>query len=177
VRRLRLSREKLCIALATFTLVALVGAACGGDSTSATPTTAAASASITKAATTAASPTTAATTSGASPTLIKVGATTSKGNVLTDNAGMSLYTFDNDKTAGSSSCNGGCATTWPPVAGGAAAPSGVTGASGTFSLITRDDGAKQVAYNGKPLYRYAPDKAPGDTNGDGVGNVWHLAKP
>jgi predicted lipoprotein with Yx(FWY)xxD motif len=175
-----MSHELLCIALAAFTLIALASAACGGDSSSSTTPTkavATAAASATQAATAPASPTTAAaTTGGASAVLIKVGAT-SKGNVLTDNAGMSLYTFDNDKTAGSSSCNGGCATTWPPVPAGVAAPSGVTGASGAFSLITRDDGAKQIAYNGKPLYRYAPDKAPGDTNGDGVGNVWHLAKP
>ncbi|MEO8540687.1 MAG: hypothetical protein ABI577_13190, partial [bacterium] len=44
-----------------------------------------------------------------------------------------------------------------------------------FSLITRDDGAKQIAYNGKPLYRYGPDKAPGDANGQGIGNVWFVA--
>ncbi len=49
------------------------------------------------------------------------------------------------------------------------------GAPGKFSLVTRDDGTKQVAYNGSPLYRYTPDKAPGDTNGQGVGNVWFVA--
>jgi predicted lipoprotein with Yx(FWY)xxD motif len=109
--------------------------------------------------------------------VVKVG-TTAKGAALTDNAGLSLYTFDNDKTPGTSSCSGGCATTWPPVTTTAAtAPSGVTGASGAFSVLTRGDGAKQIAYNGAPLYRYAADKAPGDTTGDGVGNIWHLAKP
>jgi predicted lipoprotein with Yx(FWY)xxD motif len=41
----------------------------------------------------------------------------------------------------------------------------------------RDDGAKQWAYKGKPLYTWAKDTKPGDITGDGVNNVWHIAKP
>jgi len=167
-----MSYRRLFIVFAVFALLASLSAACGGgNGSSPTPTTAVSTA--------APSPTTAVTPTSApaSAALIKVG-TTAKGAVLTDSAGFSLYTFDNDKTPGSSSCNGGCAATWPPATTTtAAAPSGITGASGAFSVITRDDGTKQIAYNGKPLYRYTPDKAPGDTTGDGVGNVWHLAKP
>jgi hypothetical protein len=51
----------------------------------------------------------------------------------------------------------------------------VNGASGAFASITRDDGAKQLTYNGQPLYRYAGDKSPGQTNGDGIGGVWFVA--
>lgn len=153
---------------AAATAAASVSAA--APATSAAPATAAASPS---AAASAASPAASASPAAA---LLKAG-TTGKGPALTDGAGLTLYTFDND-TAGKSACNGGCATTWPALTTTAAAPpAGIAGATGAFTLVTRDDGAKQVAYNGKPLYRYAPDRAPGDTNGDGVGGVWHIAKP
>jgi predicted lipoprotein with Yx(FWY)xxD motif len=88
--------------------------------------------------------------------------------VLTGNNGMTLYIFDKD-TDGKSACNGKCAENWPPlVADGSA--------SGDFSVITRDDGKKQYAYKGKPLYFWAKDQKPGDKTGDGVNNVWHVAK-
>jgi predicted lipoprotein with Yx(FWY)xxD motif len=68
--------------------------------------------------------------------------------VLTNNAGMTLYTFDKD-TAGSgkSECNGPCAANWPPLLAGADARPG-----GDYTIITRNDGAKQWAWKGKPLY-------------------------
>ena len=86
---------------------------------------------------------------------------------------MTLYVFDRD-TAGSgkSVCNGGCATNWPPLM----APAGAA-PIGNWSVITRDDGNKQWAYQGKPLYYWVKDSKPGDITGDGVGNVWRVAKP
>lgn len=91
--------------------------------------------------------------------------------VLTTPAGMTLYTFDND-AAGKSACNGPCATNWPPLlAQDGASP------NGDYSIVTRDDGKRQWAYKGKPLYQWANDKKPGDKTGDGVKNVWHVAKP
>mgnify|MGYP006194362377 CR=1 FL=1 len=51
-------------------------------------------------------------------------------------------------------------------------------AAGDYSLIVREDGQQQWAYKGRPLYRWANDKKPGDRSGDGFrGGVWHLAKP
>jgi predicted lipoprotein with Yx(FWY)xxD motif len=50
----------------------------------------------------------------------------------------------------------------------------VTGEIGT---ITRDDGSTQVTYNGAPLYYFAGDEAAGDSNGDGLNGVWHIAAP
>ena len=93
--------------------------------------------------------------------------------VLTGSNGMSLYIFDKD-TAGSgkSVCNDGCAANWPPLL----AMSGDT-ASGDYTIITRDDGKKQWAFRGKPLYYWAKDQKPGDKTGDGFNSVWHLAKP
>lgn len=93
--------------------------------------------------------------------------------VLVGPNGMTLYTFDKD-TAGSgkSVCNGQCATNWPPLM---AAPG--ESASGDYSIITRDDGSKQWALKGKPIYYWIKDTKPGDTNGDGVNGVWQVAKP
>ena len=90
---------------------------------------------------------------------------------LTNAAGMTLYTFDKD-SAGKSACNGPCAANWPPLA----AAGGAAG-SGDWSIVTRDDGSKQWAYKGKPLYTWAKDQKPGDKTGDGVANnAWHTAK-
>jgi predicted lipoprotein with Yx(FWY)xxD motif len=91
--------------------------------------------------------------------------------ILVTGSGMTLYTFDKD-TGGKSMCNGPCATNWPPLAA-----TGDAKASGDWSVIARDDGAKQWAYKGKPLYTWVKDGKPGDKTGDGFNNVWHVAKP
>ena len=90
---------------------------------------------------------------------------------LTDAKGMTLYTFDRDTVPGKSVCNGPCATNWPPLMVSAGATP-----SGDWTIVTRDDGGKQWAYKGKPLYAWAKDAKPGDKTGDGVNNVWHTAK-
>jgi predicted lipoprotein with Yx(FWY)xxD motif len=98
-------------------------------------------------------------------------AKTAKGAALVDAKGMTLYTFDKDE-GGKSACNGKCAENWPPLtadAGGTAAAN--------YSIVTREDGTKQWAYKGKPLYTWIKDAKPGDTTGDGVRDVWHIAKP
>jgi len=91
---------------------------------------------------------------------------------LVDSEGYTLYTFDKDTpNSGKSVCNDKCATNWPPLAAQADAK-----ADGPWTVITRDDGAKQWAYKGQPVYYWAKDKAAGDKTGDGVGGVWHVAK-
>ncbi len=95
-----------------------------------------------------------------------------KGRLLTDAKGMTLYTFDRDTTPGKSACNGQCAANWPPLM----ASAGDSGA-GDWAIITRDDGGRQWAYKGKPLYTWVRDTKPGDTTGDGVNNVWQIARP
>ena len=93
------------------------------------------------------------------------------GGVLTNASGMTLYTFDKD--AGEKSvCNAQCAALWPPLSATADAKS-----AGDWKVITRDDGSKQWAYKGKPLYLWVKDTKPGDTTGDNVNNVWHIARP
>ena len=93
--------------------------------------------------------------------------------VLVGPSGMTLYTFDRDATgSGKSVCNGPCATNWPPLMASAGDK-----ASAEWSLVTRDDGSRQWAYKGKPVYFWAKDAKRGDRTGDGVNNVWHLARP
>ena len=95
-----------------------------------------------------------------------------KGKVLTDAKGMTLYTFDKDM-GGKSACNGPCAGNWPPLAAAADAKP-----AADYTIIARDDGGKQWAYKGKPLYTWKNDHKPGDITGDGfLNNTWHIAKP
>jgi predicted lipoprotein with Yx(FWY)xxD motif len=92
--------------------------------------------------------------------------------MLVDANGMTLYTFDRDAAgSGKSVCNGPCTTIWPPLIG-STAPAG-----GDYSVIQRDDGNQQIAYKGKPLYRWSKDMKPGDKTGDGFNQIWHVAKP
>jgi predicted lipoprotein with Yx(FWY)xxD motif len=93
--------------------------------------------------------------------------------VLVNADGMTLYTFDKDAGgSGKSTCNGPCAANWPPLTARADAK-----AYGDWSIITRDDGGKQWAYKGKPLYGWIKDQKPGDRTGDGFNNAWRLARP
>lgn len=86
---------------------------------------------------------------------------------------MTLYVWDKDTAdSGKSACNGQCATNWPPLfAADADKP------DGAWTIITRDDGKKQFAYKGKPVYYWIKDTKAGDKTGDGVGGTWHVAKP
>ena len=87
--------------------------------------------------------------------------------------GFNLYTFDND-TLDTANCfglgNGDCINAWPPIlADNAAKPSGLLG------IAEQENGVSQWTYRGKPLYLFANDVQPGDTNGQGAGGVWFLA--
>lgn len=95
---------------------------------------------------------------------------TKMGKALADAKGMTLYTFDKD-AKDKSNCDKDCLKKWPAFHAAAN-----TKAEGKWSLVKAADGKEMWAYEGKPLYTYAEDKKAGDTNGDGVGGVWHLAK-
>lgn len=92
-------------------------------------------------------------------------------NILTDKAGMTLYTFDKD-SKNTSVCYDGCASKWPPYTAKADAKA----KKKNWGIITRKDGTQQWTYNKKPLYTWVGDAKSGDTNGDGLGGVWHVAK-
>lgn len=97
------------------------------------------------------------------------------GSYLTDAKGMTLYVFKKD-SPGKSACAGDCVAKWPLYFREGV---GVTGSlkASDFGTITREDGQKQTTYRGLPLYYFAADKAPGDTNGQGVKDVWAVAAP
>ena len=96
-----------------------------------------------------------------------------KSGMLVNAKGMTVYTFDRDVAgSGKSMCNGDCAVKWPPVM----AAAGDT-PSGDYTIVTRDNGAKQWAYKGKPLYTWPEDQEPGDKYGDNYNKVWHIVGP
>jgi predicted lipoprotein with Yx(FWY)xxD motif len=118
-----------------------------------------------------------ATATGASSVAIRT-VKTSKGTVLTDAAGHTLYWFAKDTTS-KSNCNGSCATYWPPVIGKAVAAAGTSLPHG-FGTIKRADGQIQATYNGHPLYTYTGDTAAGQVSGNGLnvsGGLWWAATP
>ena len=98
-------------------------------------------------------------------------ATISGGEVLTNASGMTLYTFDKD-AEGVSNCAGECAAKWPPMPATAESKG-----EGDFTVVKREDGSFQWAHKGKPLYTWVKDAKAGDTTGDGVKGVWHVARP
>ena len=103
---------------------------------------------------------------GAAGVAVGTASSATLGTYLTGPNGMALYTHAGD-SATSSTCTGGCASAWPPLAttGQPTAGSGVTGQLGT---LTRADGTVQVTYGGLPLYYWQGDTKAGDVTGTGV---------
>ena len=89
--------------------------------------------------------------------------------------GLALYVLTTD-SANTSTCTGGCATSWPPatVSAGQSAIAG-TGVTAQLGTMTRADGTVQLTANGMPLYAFAGDASATDTKGQGQGGVWFLA--
>jgi predicted lipoprotein with Yx(FWY)xxD motif len=144
------ARAALLVALAV--AVAACGRSDGGSGPAATeaPTTTAAQA--------------------ASGTTVAV-ASSKLGDILVDGDGRTLYAFTKDK-GDQSACTGQCASNWPALTGTATAGTGVQ--ASLLSTSMQASGTKQVTYGGKPLYYFAGDAKPGDTNGQGVGKVWFV---
>lgn len=96
--------------------------------------------------------------------------------VLADFRGMSIYTFDGDKTLGKSACTGECLRDWQPLAAPLMAVP-----KGEWSVLRRDDGSPQWAYKGRPLYTFVKDAKAGDAKGEGAvapsGSKWRAARP
>ena len=98
----------------------------------------------------------------------------SLGVILVDGGGRTVYEFAND-TAGTSACTGACAANWPPVAAPSPLPAALPGVTGQLGAISRADGTSQLTVAGHPLYTFAGDTAPGQTNGQGKtldGGLW-----
>jgi predicted lipoprotein with Yx(FWY)xxD motif len=87
-----------------------------------------------------------------------------------------VYVFDADlSTPNASTCTGACTGAWPPVT---VAPG--TSLPAPWTSFQRTDGSTQLAYNGRALYTFSGDSAPGQFNGDNLnefGGIWHVARP
>ncbi len=104
-------------------------------------------------------------------------AKTSLGQTIVTAKGMTVYFFKPDvANSGKSACSGACLSAWPAVtpSGASAVGAGITGKLG---VITRSDGTKQVTVDGRPIYLFAGDKAPGDVNGQDVKDAWYAVAP
>lgn len=98
------------------------------------------------------------------------------GQMLVDSQGRTLYMFLAD-TGDQSTCYGDCASTWPALTAGGQ-PTATDGVqSSMLGTTQRTDGSTQVTFDGHPLYHYASDGAPGDTNGEGIGGIWFVVSP
>ncbi|MHB8375523.1 MAG: COG4315 family predicted lipoprotein [Dehalococcoidia bacterium] len=176
------------LALAASTLAA---AACGSSVSSSDKTATAAAgrpaaATTSAAATPQAATTPAATSAGPTVKLMsaaagatlkdETGATVTQ--YLTDAAGRTLYHFKNDvPNSGKSAVPANILPNWPPLTLASGAPAGGSGVTGALGTMTGPDGATWVTYNGQPLYYFKGDAAPGDTKGEGLGNVWYVVAP
>ena len=113
---------------------------------------------------------------------IKVISSGEFGQILVNQDNQSIYFFAGD-VSGESKCNGGCADKWPAVIEDLYdLEVGANLSKSDFGSITRDDGQKQITYKGWPLYYLSPEsdgvlENPGQTLGDGLGGVFHIAKP
>jgi len=108
---------------------------------------------------------------------LRVGPSSSYGQVLYDGKGFVLYAFTHD-AKGKSRCYGACAAAWPPYL----AKSPRAGAGTKQSLIgttRRSDGSLQVTYAGRPLYYYVGDRRPGQIlcqNVEEYGGLWLILR-
>jgi predicted lipoprotein with Yx(FWY)xxD motif len=149
-------RRLLAIAGATVA-IALVATGCGGKSSSSSSAPASSSATATGGAT--------------------VAVKSSKlGGILVDGTGRTLYLFEQDQGS-ASSCYGACAGGWPPYTTTGAPRAGAGVSASLLGTTTRTDGKTEVTYHGHPLYYFAGDRKPGDTNGEGLkafGAEWYV---
>lgn len=141
------SHSRICLSLIAMGIMAFLITSCGGSSTD----------------------------SGADAFDIQTTTTQSHGETLADRDGNVLYVFSRD-VSGESTCTDGCIDNWPVFSAGQMnLGNGLNAAD--FGTITRPDGSSQTTFKGWPLYYFAGDEQPGDTNGDGVIDAWFVAKP
>lgn len=176
-RFFKLSRGLILLVAAATLVAACQPAASAGNQPTSQPLYPTPLASATPAAAATAAATSASLPTPAASVTLMVSNNAKLGNILTDGNGMTLYIFKKD-SPGVSSCTGQCLVNWPALSiVSGVLPAAETGVTGTLSTITRTDGIIQVTYNGMPLYYFAGDKQPGDTNGQGIAGSWFAATP
>jgi predicted lipoprotein with Yx(FWY)xxD motif len=157
------------IAIAGSALTLVVMTACGGSTTPSGTSTPPAKAPAAK-------PSAAAPAAPTGPATIQLAKTTDFGQVLSDDQGRILYMFTKDKD-GKTVCYDQCEAAWPPVLTKGDPVAGTGADKGLLGTTPRKDGTTQVTYKKMPLYRFTPDKKPGDVNGQAVKNIWWVVAP
>ncbi len=110
------------------------------------------------------------------PALTLEAASTDLGTFLTGRDGLTTYVFAADTVPGVSACEGDCLAAWPPVSVPIDSTVAVgEGVPGVVGLTTGSDGSTQVTYDGRPLYYWQGDTEAGETNGQGVNDIWWVA--
>ena len=102
------------------------------------------------------------------------------GTILVDGKGRTVYDFANDKNNASTCTDAACTANWPFVPAPAALPASLPGVTGALGSTTSPDGAGQLTVAGHPVYTFAGDSAPGQTNGQGQtlnGGLWTVVSP
>lgn len=108
--------------------------------------------------------------------VLKVGSS-SLGKIVVNGKGMSAYFFDRDKAnSGLSACSGECAANWPAITTRTTKLS-ISGIKGKVGTIAVKGGEQQVTINGRPIYTFAFDTAPGEVKGQGAQGVWYVISP
>ncbi|MEV8427182.1 SCO0930 family lipoprotein [Streptomyces sp. HUAS 31] len=106
------------------------------------------------------------------------------GEIVIDKNGHTVYRFMKDspwpmKTA----CTGECLDKWPVIAPVDAEDTEGIDLKGSgprgqgYVVFDRPDGIKQQTIDCVPIYTFAGDEKPGDTNGQGVGGTWFAIRP
>ena len=154
--------KRILLLVAVSLGVALVTAACGGTGTygSYPPSAGAGTPATTGAAT------------------ISVAAS-SRGQILVDGSGRTVYLFEADKGA-TSSCYDACIGVWPAVVTMGAPVAGSGANASLLGTTKRSDGTLEVVYNGHPLYFFSGDKKSGDVTGQALssfGAAWYVVSP
>jgi predicted lipoprotein with Yx(FWY)xxD motif len=100
------------------------------------------------------------------------------GAVLVDSHGNALYS-PTQEASGKIRCSGACTSFWMPLTPGGKLTMG-SGVSGKLATVPRPDGSRQVTLDGRPLYTFSQDTAPGTVTGNGASDrfggvqfTWH----
>lgn len=102
----------------------------------------------------------------------------SLGDILADPEGNTLYMFVPDQEAnGEPTCYDDCADAWPALEATGDLVAGEGLDQSLLASAERTDGTTQVTYNDLPLYYFSGDEAAGDTNGQGLMDVWYVVSP
>lgn len=100
------------------------------------------------------------------------------GDILVDAEGNTLYMFVPDQEEnGEPTCYDECAATWPPFEADDEPAAGEGVDQSLLATVDRTDGSAQVTYNNLPLYYFSGDAAGGETNGQGLNDVWWVVDP